>query len=192
MNQQQTWLAFQQMMAQQQQNMMLQNQFQLYLQFCQINGLVVGHPNSFNLFFQQFLQQQTFLPSQIFPQPPVQNNPNIYNNNNSNNLQELIPRSDQTLYVNKSEASLPNKMNIAFKASSGLNVIINVDKNVRIFDLFKQYMDKIGLSYKYLGTRIQFFYDGAKVDPFSYAPVYSKFKNNQSIVVYDQGSIVGA
>ena len=192
MNQQQTWLAFQQMMAQQQQNMMLQNQFQLYLQFCQINGLVVGHPNSFNLFFQQFLQQQTFLPSQIFPQPPVQNNPNIYNNNNSNNLQELIPRSDQTLYVNKSEASLPNKMNIAFKASSGLNVIINVDKNVTISDMFKQYMDRIGLSYKYLGNEIQFLHDGTRVDPFSNAPVYSKFKNNQSIVVYDQGSIVGA
>ena len=192
MNQGQTWLAFQQMMAQQQQNMMLQNQFQLYLQFCQINGLVVGHPNSFNLFFQQFLQQQTFLPSQIFPQPPVQNNPNIYNNNNSNNLQELIPRSDQTLYVNKSEASLPNKMNIAFKASSGLNVIINVDKNVTISDMFKQYMDRIGLSYKYLGNEIQFLHDGTRVDPFSNAPVYSKFKNNQSIVVYDQGSIVGA
>ena len=192
MNQQQTWLAFQQMMAQQQQNMMLQNQFQLYLQFCQINGLVVGHPNSFNLFFQQFLQQQTFLPSQIFPQPPVQNNPNIYNNNNSNNLQELIPRSDQTLYVNKSEASLPNKMNIAFKASSGLNVIINVDKNVTISDMFKQYMDRIGLSYKYLGNEIQFLHDGTRVDPFSNDPVYSKFKNNQSIVVYDQGSIVGA
>ena len=191
MNQQQTWLAFQQMMAQQQQNMMLQNQFQLYLQFCQINGLVVGHPNSFNLFFQQFLQQQTLLPSQIFPQPPVQNNPNIYNNN-SNNLQELIPRSDQTLYVNKSEASLPNKMNIAFKASSGLNVIINVDKNVTISDMFKQYMDRIGLSYKYLGNEIQFLHDGTRVDPFSNAPVYSKFKNNQSIVVYDQGSIVGA
>ena len=192
MNQGQTWLAFQQMMAQQQQNMMLQNQFQLYLQFCQINGLVVGHPNSFNLFFQQFLQQQTFLPSQIFPQPPVQNNPNIYNNNNSNNLQELIPRSDQTLYVNKSEASLPNKMNIAFKASSGLNVIINVDKNVTISDMFKQYMDRIGLSYKYLGNEIQFLHDGTRVDPFSNDPVYSKFKNNQSIVVYDQGSIVGA
>ena len=189
MNQQQTWLAFQQMMAQQQQNMMLQNQFQLYLQFCQINGLVVGHPNSFNLFFQQFLQPQ------IFPQPPVQNNLNMYNNNlnnNSNNLQELIPRSDQTLYVNKSEASLPNKMNIAFKASSGLNVIINVDKNVTISDMFKQYMDRIGLSYKYLGNEIQFLHDGTRVDPFSNAPVYSKFKNNQSIVVYDQGSIVGA
>ena len=189
MNQQQTWLAFQQMMAQQQQNMMLQNQFQLYLQFCQINGLVVGHPNSFNLFFQQFLQPQ------IFPQPPVQNNLNMYNNNlnnNSNNLQELIPRSDQTLYVNKSEASLPNKMNIAFKASSGLNVIINVDKNVTISDMFKQYMDRIGLSYKYLGNEIQFLHDGTRIDPFSNDPVYSKFKNNQSIVVYDQGSIVGA
>ena len=189
MNQQQTWLAFQQMMAQQQQNMMLQNQFQLYLQFCQINGLVVGHPNSFNLFFQQFLQQQTFLPSQIFPQPPVQNNPNIYNNN-SNNLQELIPRSDQTLYVNKSEASLPNKMNIAFKASSGLKVIINVDKNVTISDMFKQYMDRIGLSYKYLGNEIQFLHDGTRVDPFSNDPVYSKFKNNQSILVYDENYVV--
>ena len=98
---------------------------------------------------------------------------------NSNNLQELMPSSEQT-----------NKMNIAFKSSSGPIIIINVDKNVTIYDLFKQYMDKIGLSYKYLGTRIQFFYDGAKVDPFSYAPVYSKFKNNQSIVVYDENYVV--
>ena len=180
MNQQQTWLAFQQMMAQQQQNMMLQNQFQLYLQFCQINGLVVGHPNSFNLFFQQFSQEQAFLKLPINPQPQVPNNQNM-NIGNSNNLQELMPSSEQT-----------NKINIAFKADNGSNVIINVDKNVTIFDLFKQYMDKIGLSYKNLGTRIQFFYDGTKVNPFSYAPVYSKFKNNQSIVVYDQGSIVGA
>ena len=178
MNQEQTWLAFQQMMAQQQQNMMLQNQFQLYLQFCQKNGLVFGDPNSFNLFFQKFSQEQAFLQPRINHQPQVPNNQNM-NIGNSNNLQELMPSSEQT-----------NKINIAFKADNGLNLIINVDKNVTIFDLFTQYMDKIRLSYKYLGTRIQFFYDGAKVDPFSYAPVYSKFKNNQSIAVYDEDHVL--
>ena len=134
--------------------------------------------NSFNLFFQQFSQEQAFLKLPINPQPQVPNNQNM-NIGNSNNLQELMPSSEQT-----------NKINIAFKADNGLNVIINVDKNVTIFDLFKQYMDKIGLSYKNLGTRIQFFYDGTKVNPFSYAPVYSKFKNNQSILVYDENYVV--
>ena len=52
MNQEQTWLDFQQMMAQQQQNMMLQ--FQLYLQFCQKNGLVFGDPNPLIYFFNNF------------------------------------------------------------------------------------------------------------------------------------------
>ena len=202
MNNNQAWLAFQQMMAQQQQNMMLQNQFQLYLQFCQMNGLVIGHPNSFNLFFQQFpqpqhplIQPQQFPQPNPFPQPQPQQFPQQQNSSyvsSNSQLQELIPRSDKTLYVNKSQVSLPNIINIAFKASSGLNVIINVDKNVTISDMFKQYMDRIGLSYKYLGNEIQFLHDGYRVDPFSNDPVYSKFKNNQSVVVYDQGSIVGA
>ena len=128
--------------------------------------MVVGDPNSFNLFFQQFSQEQAFLKLPINPQPQVPNNQNM-NIGNSNNLQELMPSSEQT-----------NKINIAFKADNGLNVIINVDKNVTIFDLFKQYMDKIGLSYKNLGTRIQFFYDGTKVNPFSYAPVYHNHQCN--------------
>ena len=108
----------------------------------QKNGLVVSDPNSFNLFFQQFSQEQAFLQPPINPQPQVPNNQKM-NIGNSNNLQELMPSSEQT-----------NKINIAFKADNGLNVIINVDKNVTIFDLFKQYMDKIRLSYEYLGTRI--------------------------------------
>ena len=196
MNKDQTWLVFQQMLlAQQQQQMMIQNQFTLYMRYCQLNGLNPNHPNSFNLFYQQFNyapqpqpQPQQQPQTQLRP-PPQQQQQTFYI---SNNLEELIPRSDQTIYINKEQATFPNKLNIALKATSGLNVIICADKNLPISQLFKQYMDRIGLSYKYLGNELQFLHNGARLYPFSNDPIYSIFKNNQVIVVYDQGSIVGA
>ena len=181
MDKNQTWFYFQQMLlAQQQQQMMIQYQFMLYLKFCQSNNLNPNDPYSFNLFDQNNRNPQ--------PQPPGGNYP-VYV---SNQLKELIPRTDQTLYVNKGEMNLPNKLNIAFKATSGLNIIITVDVNTPISTMFKQFMDKISLSYNYLGNEIQFLHNGSRLDPFSNDPVYTKFKNNANVVVYDQGSIIGA
>ena len=121
------------MMNKQQLNMLLQDKYQTYLQFCHINGLVVGHPNSINLFYQQYYQkyyqpqpqtypQPIFQPQpqpQPYPQPqpqtvpqvPPQQQSSFYNNNSpylpdSNKLPELIPRSDQVLYANRE--SFPN------------------------------------------------------------------------------------
>ena len=185
MNQAQTWLYFQQMLqAQQQQQMMYQNQFMMYMNFCKMYNLDPSNQYSFNLFY-----QNNFNPNPQ-PQPPVStgNNP-VYV---SNQLKELIPRSDQTIYINKSEMNLPNKLNIAFKATSGLNIIITVDVNAPLSSIFRQFMDRISLSYNYLGKEIQFLHNGSRLDPFSNEPAYTKFKNNSNVVVYDQGSIIGA
>ena len=194
MNKDQTWFVFQQMLlAQQQQQMMIQNQFTLYMRYCQLNNLNPNHPNSFNLFYQQY---NHYPPQpQPQPQPYPQQQETQFNGNSfyiSNNLQELIPRSDQTIYINKEQAIFPNKLNIAFKATSGLNVIITIDRNLPISEVFKLYMNKIGLSYKYLGNELQFLHNGARLNPFSNAPICSMVKNNQVVVVYDQASIVGA
>ena len=229
------------MMNQQQLNMLLQDKYQTYLQFCHINGLVVGHPNSINLFYQQYYQkyyqpqpqpypqpifqsqpqpyprpifqpqpqpypQPIFQPQpQPYPQPQPQTVPQVppqqqssFNNNNSpyfpdsNKLPELIPRSDQVLYANKEKENLPNYINVIFKATSGLNVIVTVDKTASMYDMFKLYMKRLGLPEKHLSGNLQFLHAGVRLNPFDNIPVYSVFKTNQSIVVFDQRNIVGA
>ena len=229
------------MMNQQQLNMLLQDKYQTYLQFCHINGLVVGHPNSINLFYQQYYQkyyqpqpqpypqpifqsqpqpypQPIFQPQpqpypqpiftsqpQPYPQPQPQTVPQVppqqqssFHNNNSpylpdsNKLPELIPRSDQVLYANREKENLPNYINVIFKATSGLNVIVTVDKTVSMYDMFKLYMKRLGLPEKHLSGNLQFLHAGVRLNPFDNIPVYSVFKTNQSIVVFDQRNIVGA
>ena len=219
------------MMNQQQLNMLLQDKYQTYLQFCHINGLVVGHPNSINLFYQQYYQkyyqpqpqpypqpifqsqpqpypQPIFTPHpqpQPYPQPQPQTVPQVppqqqssFHNNNSpylpdsNKLPELIPRSDQVLYANREKENLPNYINVIFKATSGLNVIVTVDKNASMYDMFKLYMKRLGLPEKHLSGDLQFLHAGLRLNPFDNIPVYSVFKTNQSIVVFDQRNIVGA
>ena len=207
------------MMNQQQLNMLLQDKYQTYLQFCHINGLVVGHPNSINLFYQQYYQkyyqpqpqpypQPIFTPHpqpQPYPQPQPQTVPQVppqqqssFHNNNSpylpdsNKLPELIPRSDQVLYANREKENLPNYINVIFKATSGLNVIVTVDKTASMYDMFKLYMKRLGLPEKHLSGDLQFLHAGLRLNPFDNIPVYSVFKTNQSIVVFDQRNIVGA
>ena len=165
MNNYQAMLAYQQMMALQQKNMIIRNNYPLYLQYCQVNGLVVDHPNSINFFCQYYQyyqsqlqkqrQQQVIQPQQIFRQQPQQYPQQQYQQpqqqsqqsfiNNppylpGNNLQQLIPRSDETLYINAELANLPNMINIIFKATSGLNVVVIVNKNWPMHDMFKLYM----------------------------------------------------
>ena len=219
------------MMNQQQLNMLLQDKYQTYLQFCHINGLVVGHPNSINLFYQQYYQKYYQPQPQPYPQPIFQSQPQPYprpifqpqpqpqpypqpqpqtvpqvppqqqssfHNNNSpylpdsNKLPELIPRSDQVLYANREKENLPNYINVIFKATSGLNVIVTVDKTVSMYDMFKLYMKRLGLPEKHLSGNLQFLHAGVRLNPFDNIPVYSVFKTNQSIVVFDQRNIVGA
>ena len=230
-------------MNQQQLNMLLQDKYQTYLQFCHINGLVVGHPNSINLFYQQYYQKYYQPQPQLYPQPIFQSQPQPYprpifqpqpqpypqpifqphpqpqpypqpqpqtvpqvppqqqssfHNNNSpylpdsNKLPELIPRSDQVLYANREKENLPNYINVIFKATSGLNVIVTVDKTVSMYDMFKLYMKRLGLPEKHLSGNLQFLHAGVRLNPFDNIPVYSVFKTNQSIVVFDQRNIVGA
>ena len=109
-------------------------------------------------------------------------------------MKELLPRGDQTLKVEtkSNEMLSPNLMNIAFKASSGLNVILNIPGNITVKELFERYMNKIQLPLIHLWNDLQFLYNGTKVDPFSMNYVGAVFKNNITITVFDQGGVIGA
>ena len=108
------------------------------------------------------------------------------------NMTEKIPRGDKTVYIKSDNQNASNIINIALKASSGLNVILAVPSNLPIREFFKRYVEKLGLPYGYIGNDIQFLYNGTKVDPFSNEPVSSKFKNGINITVYDQAGVIGA
>ena len=108
------------------------------------------------------------------------------------NMTEKIPRGDKTVYIKSDNQNVSNIINIALKASSGLNVILAVPSNLPVREFFKRYVEKLGLPYGYIGNDIQFLYNGTKVDPFSNEPVSSKFKNGINITVYDQAGVIGA
>ena len=186
------------------------NQYYQFISFCQQRNLNPNDPNALYLFYQQISgvnpNPQPPMPVGYPPQGPIYNpqpphnpygNTNVKNNVNAINLyvndtmKELIPRGDNTIkYV--SEDNAPNLMNINFKASTGLNVIMTIPGNITLKSLFEKYMDRLHLPQIYLGNEIQFLYNGMKVDPNSNELVCNKFKNGADITVFDQGSVIGA
>ena len=142
-------------------------------------------------------QINTQPPHNPMPQISSINTSNINSSNSvylpgGNNMKEVLPRGDKTLYVEPEDKNAANLMNISFKASSGLNVMIPIPGNAPIKTLFQKYMDKLKLPYNYLGNELQFLYNGNKIDPFSNELVNKKFKNNIFITVFDQGGVIGA
>ena len=141
-------------------------------------------------------------PSSSFNQPhnppynPPHSNPAVNQNEPyvHGELKEKLPRGEQTLYVKPDQNYNKNPsafINISLKASSGLNVILAVPGNITIHEMFKKYMDRLGLPYNYLGKDLQFLYNGNKIDPFSNQTVSSKFTNGINITVFDQGGVIG-
>ncbi len=122
-------------------------------------------------------------------------NTNINNSGNiyvSNNLEELMPRRDETVYVDKNKQYLPDIINIMFASSTGYNVSMFVSKYITFEQLFKKYMDKLNLPYHHLGVNIQFSYFGKILDPFSQVLIGNVLLNSQRIEVLDIGGLQGA
>ena len=186
------------------------NQYSQFISFCQQRNLNPNDPNALYLFYQQISgvnpNPQPPIPFGYPPQGPIYNpqpphNPvPSYSNNNDNannvyvndTMVELIPRGDNTIKYVSEDKNAPNLMNINFKASTGLNVIMTIPGNTTLKSLFEKYMDKLKLPHIYLGNEIQFLYSGMKVDPYSNELVCNKFKNNIFVTVFDQASVIGA
>ena len=186
------------------------NQYYLFISFCQQRNLNPNDQNALYLFFQQISgvnpNPQPPMPIGYPPQGPIYNPQPPYNpvpsysnnNDNANNvyvndtMKELIPRGDNTIKYVSEDKNAPNLMNINFKASTGLNVIMTIPGNTTLKSLFEKYMDRLHLPQIYLGNEIQFLYSGMKVDTNSNELVCNKFKNGVTITVFDQGSVIGA
>ena len=201
------WNSFQQMLLQQQQQqMMLQNQYMLYQQFCMQNGLDPNNQNSFMLFYQNYMQannpnfvpqsqfQQQQFQQQQFQQQQFQSQQQVPQGNDiyCQNLTPLLPRDNTILYSNKSQFNNPNMFNITFRASTGYTVVMTVAPNITLNQMFKQYLDKVGVNYNHLGNGILFLFNGLRLDPFSNKIVSAVFKNYANITVFDQAGVIGA
>ena len=211
----------QQMQMQQQQFMIFQ-QFMAFQQFCNLRGLNPQNLNSFQFFLQQQnmgnlpVQQFPQPPVQQFPQPQVQQFPQpptqppvfpqprppqqsqagqqIYIGKEAEPT-PLIPRSDAVISApaKPNEQFNTNLININFKASNGLSVIITIPINATIGEMCRRYMERLNLPLMHLANGdVQFIFNGKRLDTNSLELVGSKFKNNINITVFDQGEVIGA
>ena len=135
-------------------------------------------------------------PNNNFPNNNFPGGMNTSGNNmiiSGNNLKELLPREDKTIYDSPNKRNNSQDIiNIALNASTGLKVIIPISITATLEDLFKRYAEKVNLPENALGTKIVFLFSGGKIDPFSKEQIGTHFKNGAIITVFDQGGIIGA
>ena len=229
-NMQNNFAFFQQMMQMQQMQQMIQQQqqqfYNAYIVYCQQNGLNCNDENEYNKFCQQYYNNMNNMGNNQIPNNIVGNN-NINNNqndvyirsNNSNNNnndpnqpKEILPRSEETIYMNPNELKGNNNqnqnnfqkfnfgalnndiINVTLSTTAGYKVVIPASKDMTFEDLFINYAKKVGVPLDAIGTQIVFLCNGGKIDPTSKQPISTIFKHQSmgNITVLDQGNIVGA
>ena len=231
-NMQNNFAFFQQMMQMQQMQQMIQQQqqqfYNAYIVYCQQNGLNCNDENEYNKFCQQYYNNMNNMGNNQIPNNIVGNN-NINNNqndvyirsNNSNNNnndpnqpKEILPRSEETIYMNPNELKGNNNqnqiqnnfqkfnfgalnndiINVTLSTTAGYKVVIPASKDMTFENLFINYANKVGVPLDAIGTQIVFLCNGGKLDPKSKQPISTIFKHQSmgNITVLDQGNIVGA
>ena len=84
--------------------------------------------------------------------------------------------------------------NIKFSASSGLKVMISINKNRPLKDLFKEYAKRVGFPEFHLGENIVFLFNALTIDVHDEKnTINSLFPTDSiTITVIDQKEIIGA
>ena len=166
---QQTWISFQQM---------LQNQQQIYQLQLQIQNLTQQMQQM--IFYPQFNMYQQFCITRNLD-PNDQNSFYLFYQQNFN---ETAPQP--------SDEKNKDKINIAFVATTGLRVVLILNKNITFSEMIRKYMDKIGIPFKHVEENdLIFIYNGEKIDPFSEEPLSHIYKNDVgSLTVIDAKKII--
>ena len=130
-------------------------------------------------------------------------NDKIYNNDNNEKIQNskmkpILPKEiNNKKYVevkdiNKIKNNIPI-LNIIFQASTGLKVNIVSELDCTIKDLFRKYINILGLPERYLGKEIIFLYNAKKMDIDSQDLVSSQFPRDFiTVTVVDYNNVIGA
>ena len=166
---QQTWISFQQM---------LQNQQQIYQLQLQIQNLTQQMQQM--IFYPQFNMYQQFCITRNLD-PNDQNSFYLFYQQNFN---ETAPQL--------SDEKNKDKISIAFVATTGLRVVLILNKNITFSEMIRKYMDKIGIPFKHVEEDdLIFIYNGEKIDPFSEEPLSHIYKNDVgSLTVIDNKNII--
>ena len=224
----------QQMLFQQQQQqqymMMQQQQQQLYNKFLSYCNMTGTNPNDQTAYMNycmmiqnnqmpnsqnnmqvnnNFQQAQVNIMSksqgnQIINPTPTQTTNDVYVND-PNQPKEIIPRKEETLYLNAAggksgpgQLSMMgmgnnNIINVTLTATSGLKVVIAAPKTMTFSQLFKNYVNKVGVPESVIGDKIVFLFNAEKLKVDSQEPISTLFKAfNANVTVLDQGNIIGA
>ena len=116
----------------------------------------------------------------------------LINNNTFNNNTHRLLR--QNLSFNYDDDSIgTNTINIFFEASSGHKISILCNPNIKMKDLLKKYVKKIGASEDIIDDSIYFLYNGAKIKKDENKTLNELNMINCSIIiVIDKNAVVGA
>jgi hypothetical protein len=121
------------------------------------------------------------------------NNRNNFNLNNQGPPKENIPRGEKIIQVTK-ESSSPfvELINISLHASSGLKLIMKVPRDITYKELFRFYVEKIGVSKSFLGKEIIFLFNAMTLDVNDEHVITNKLHDNCTITVIDRNNVIGA
>ena len=116
-------------------------------------------------------------------------NPNINNdfiksNSNSSIIKDPILRDPKTSIYDGGDI-IDIIINITFLESTGKRVIITMNRNKTIENLFKEYANKANLPVELLGKDFMFEYNGLTLDHKSQSIIGRMFRNNGVITVHD-------
>ena len=163
-----------------------------------INMMGGKNMNDMFMMFQKWLQGNIASNINNNMMNNCQLNNNNFNNNN-NNITNTVDQAPKGI-LERGEKYLKFKVdncdirNIKFSASSGLNVMISINKNRPLKDLFKEYAKRVGFPEFHLGKEIVFLFNALTIDVNDdKSTINSLFpKDLITITVIDQNEIIGA
>jgi PAX-interacting protein 1 len=152
----------------------------------QIQKIMSMYPNYFSQ-NQPMIQQ----PPQQNQNPPT-GNPGQIQINKDTGLRELLPRNNQTISYNEVTNQNQCVINLTFIASTGNKILICVNGDVTVENLFKMYVRRLNLPESILEKDIMFNFNGMQLDTTSKEKVMDQFRDGDIIQVYDINNIIGA
>ena len=112
------------------------------------------------------------------------------NNNNRQESKSVLPRN---ISVRQERNILPNEnmRNIRFDASTGIKIMIKLNKEATLEEAIKQFVKKLGLPESVIENDLIFLFNGSKIDVHSKKPIKT-FQDFAAITVFDQNNVIGA
>ena len=113
--------------------------------------------------------------------------------NSLTNFKGLLPRKNFEINNDDFPGYQGIKYNIYFQSPSGNKVPILCPNNIKIKDLLRKYVSKIGLGENVIDNAIYFLFNGAKLNSNDNRTIEDiRMYNNTIIIVIDRAAVIGA